>query len=70
MKKRTPISEIMTKDVITLNHTDDLETAEHLFKSKNMLNTTIPYRIKSVRIKNPFVLIQFSNSMIELNSLW
>lgn len=36
MKKRTPISEIMTKDVITLNHTDDLETAEHLFKSKNI----------------------------------
>ncbi len=32
MKKRTPISAIMTKNVITLNHTDSLETAEHLFK--------------------------------------
>ena len=31
MKKRTPISEIMTKNVITLNNTDTLETAEHLF---------------------------------------
>ncbi|GGG40964.1 CBS domain-containing protein [Bizionia arctica] len=36
MKKRAPISDIMTKDVITLNHTDDLETAEHLFKSKKI----------------------------------
>ena len=36
MKKRTPISEIMTKNVITLNHTDELETAEKLFKSHNI----------------------------------
>lgn len=33
MKKRTPVSEIMTKNVITLNVTDDLERAEELFKS-------------------------------------
>lgn len=32
MKKRTPVSAIMTKDVITLNSTDTLETAEILFK--------------------------------------
>ncbi len=32
MKKRTPISTIMTKNVITLNKTDNLETAELLFK--------------------------------------
>jgi CBS domain-containing protein len=36
MKKRTPISAIMTKDVITLNHSDNLETAEQLFKSNNI----------------------------------
>jgi CBS domain-containing membrane protein len=36
MKKRTPISEIMTTEVITLNHSDDLETAERLFKSKKI----------------------------------
>jgi len=36
MKKRTPISEIMTSDVITLNYTDDLETAERLFKTKKI----------------------------------
>jgi CBS domain-containing membrane protein len=33
MKKRSPISEIMTAHVITLNKSDDLETAEKLFKS-------------------------------------
>ncbi|MFD2824002.1 CBS domain-containing protein [Lacinutrix iliipiscaria] len=36
MKKRTPVSSIMTKDVITLNHTDDLETAERLFKKNKI----------------------------------
>ena len=36
MKKRTPISAIMTKDVITLNHTDDLDIAEKLFKKNNI----------------------------------
>ncbi|QXP61149.1 CBS domain-containing protein [Olleya sp. HaHaR_3_96] len=32
MKKRTPVSEIMTNNVIALNKTDDLEKAEKLFK--------------------------------------
>ena len=36
MKKRTPVSEIMTKNVITLNHTDNLETAELLFKKNKI----------------------------------
>lgn len=36
MKKREPVSKIMTKDVITLNHTDNLDTAEQIFKSKNI----------------------------------
>lgn len=36
MKKRTPVSSIMTAEVITLNHTDSLDTAERLFKSKNI----------------------------------
>ncbi len=36
MKKRTPISAIMTKDVITLNTTDDLATAERLFKKNKI----------------------------------
>ena len=36
MKKRTQVSTIMTKDVITLNHKDNLETAELLFKKNNI----------------------------------
>ncbi len=36
MKRRTPVSAIMTKKVITLNHTDDLTTAEMLFKKHNI----------------------------------
>jgi CBS domain-containing protein len=33
MKKRAPVSSIMTKEVITVNHTDTLEAAERLFKT-------------------------------------
>lgn len=36
MKKETPITEIMTKNVITLSLTDDLITAEKLFKKNNI----------------------------------
>lgn len=36
MKKGTPISAIMSKNVITLKRTDDLETAEHLFKKNKI----------------------------------
>lgn len=36
MKKGTPISAIMTKNVITLNTKDNLETAERLFKKHHI----------------------------------
>ncbi|TJY36491.1 CBS domain-containing protein [Pontimicrobium aquaticum] len=36
MKRGTPISEIMTKNVITLNTTDSLEIAERLFKQNHI----------------------------------
>jgi CBS domain-containing protein len=36
MKRRTPISAIMTRDVITLNTSNSLETAEHLFKTNHI----------------------------------
>ena len=36
MKKQTPVSAIMTSDVITLNYNDDLTTAEMLFKSNHI----------------------------------
>ncbi len=36
MKKRTPVSAIMTKEVITLDKTDELMTAERLFKKEKI----------------------------------
>jgi len=36
MKKKTPISAIMTKNVITLKTSDNLETAESLFKKHHI----------------------------------
>ncbi|OUR94474.1 CBS domain-containing protein [Flavobacteriales bacterium 34_180_T64] len=36
MKKRTPISTIMTSEVITLSNKDSLEMAERLFKSNHI----------------------------------
>jgi CBS domain-containing membrane protein len=36
MNKKTPISTIMTKKVITLSSGDRLEMAEHLFKTKKI----------------------------------
>ncbi|EDP71831.1 CBS domain containing membrane protein [Flavobacteriales bacterium ALC-1] len=36
MKKRTPISKIMTTKIIAINRTDDLEVAERLFKKNNI----------------------------------
>ncbi|OEK08896.1 CBS domain-containing protein [Flavivirga aquatica] len=41
MKKRTPISAIMTSDVITLNHSDSLVTAEKIFKKNNIRHIPI-----------------------------
>lgn len=36
MRKRMPVSTIMTKDIIAVNRTDDLETAETLFKQHHI----------------------------------
>ncbi len=41
MKKRTPISQIMTTDVITLNIIDTLETAKELFSKHNIKHIPI-----------------------------
>lgn len=36
LRHRVPVSTIMTKDIITLNSTDELATAERLFKEHNI----------------------------------
>ena len=43
MNKRVPISQIMTKNVVTLSTSDDLVTAEELFKK---------YRIRHIPVVN------------------
>jgi CBS domain-containing protein len=47
MDARTPISTIMTREVVTLNSSDTLEMAEHLFKTKKIRHVPI---IKEKRI--------------------
>ena len=47
MDARTPISTIMTREVVTLKSTDSLEMAEHLFKTKKIRHVPI---IKEKRI--------------------
>lgn len=41
MKKRVPIAQIMTKNVITLNINDDLTTAEEVFKKHRIRHIPI-----------------------------
>jgi|TARA_R110001592_G_scaffold72291_1_gene220760 CBS domain-containing membrane protein len=54
MKKRTPISKIMTTNVVTLNIADSLETAEKLFKE---------YKIRHIPVvKNKEVIGMLSYS--------
>ncbi|MEP3839080.1 MAG: CBS domain-containing protein [Algibacter sp.] len=48
MIRKAPISMIMTKDVITLNKTDKLETAEHLFKK---------HKIRHIPVVNGNVIV-------------
>jgi len=48
MKRRTPVTAIMSKDVITLNHTDDLVTAEKLFKEHHIRHIPV---VKGKEIK-------------------
>lgn len=36
MKKRTPVSEIMTTNIVTINHTEELDVAEQLFKKHHI----------------------------------
>ena len=53
MKKRTPVKDIMTSNVIALQTTDDLETAESLFK-KN-IKVFVLYTISFVELKINYV---------------
>ncbi|PNQ75257.1 CBS domain-containing protein [Hanstruepera neustonica] len=67
MKKRTPISEIMTKKVITLNTTDDLETAERLFKKYHIRHIPVVSgnHIKGMLSYTDLLRISFADAIDE-----
>ncbi|WP_223032840.1 CBS domain-containing protein [Hanstruepera marina] len=67
MKKRTPISEIMTKNVITLNYTDELETAEHLFKKHHIRHIPVVSgdTIKGILSYTDLLRISFADAVGE-----
>ncbi|MCX7546850.1 CBS domain-containing protein [Xanthomarina sp. F1114] len=60
MKQRAPISDIMTKDVITLNHKDDLETAERIFKKKKIRHIPVVSGDKIIGILSYTDLLRIS----------
>jgi len=67
MKKRTPISAIMTKDVITLNNKDTLETAERLFKNKKIRHIPVVEgdTIKGMLSYTDLLRISFADAIYE-----
>ncbi|WGH75189.1 CBS domain-containing protein [Tenacibaculum tangerinum] len=67
MKKRTPVSVIMTKDVITLSSTDDLVTAERLFKRENIrhIPVLIENEIKGMLSYTDLLRISFADAIYE-----
>lgn len=67
MKKRAPVSTIMTQDVITLNSTDSLETAEHLFKSHGIRHIPVVSgdEIKGMLSYTDLLRISFADAVDE-----
>jgi CBS domain-containing protein len=60
MKKRAPISTIMTKKVITLSYKDDLETAERLFKKNKIRHIPVVKGAKIMGILSYTDLLRIS----------
>ncbi|MGB0891466.1 MAG: CBS domain-containing protein [Flavobacteriaceae bacterium] len=67
MKKRMPISVIMTKDVVTLNLTDDLMTAEKLFKENKIRHIPVVSgtEIKGILSYTDLLRISFADAIDE-----
>ncbi|EGV43356.1 CBS domain-containing protein [Bizionia argentinensis JUB59] len=67
MKKREPVSEIMTKSVITLNFKDDLETAERIFKTKKIRHIPVVSgdEIKGMLSYTDLLRISFADAVDE-----
>ncbi len=67
MKKRTPISAIMTKEVITLSSTDDLMTAEKIFKKEHIRHIPVVRgkEIKGMLSYTDLLRISFADAIDE-----
>ena len=67
MKKRTPVSVIMTKDVITLSSTDDLMTAEKIFKKEHIRHIPVVRgnEIKGMLSYTDLLRISFADAVDE-----
>lgn len=67
MKKRTPVSAIMTKDIVTLNLTDDLVTAEKLFKANKIRHIPVVSgkEIKGMLSYTDLLRISFADAVYE-----
>ena len=60
MKKRMPVATIMTKDLITINHSDDLTTAESLFKRHNIRHIPVVSGMKIIGMLSYTDLLRIS----------
>ena len=60
MKKRMPVSMIMSKDLITLNKSDDLTTAERLFKRNNIRHIPVVDNLQIVGMLSYTDLLRIS----------
>ena len=67
MKKREPISTIMTTNVITLNNNDTLETAEKLFKKHKIRHVPVVsgQTIKGMLSYTDLLRISFADAVDE-----
>ncbi|MDP4665342.1 MAG: CBS domain-containing protein [Flavobacteriaceae bacterium] len=65
MKQRTPVSKIMTRDVITLNLNDNMELAEKLFETKHIRHIPIVSGKKVVGMLSHTDLMRISFSDLD-----
>lgn len=65
MKQRTPVSKIMTRDVITLNLNDNMELAEKLFLTKHIRHIPIVNGMKVVGMLSHTDLMRISFSDLD-----
>ncbi|MGB5435484.1 MAG: CBS domain-containing protein [Maribacter sp.] len=67
MKKGTPVSAIMTKKVITLNTSDNLEKAEHLFRKHHIrhIPVVIGSKIIGMLSYTDLLRISFADAVYE-----